>query len=126
MKTLRKVSIVLISLLIIFSLSIGAFAEFYTQRDFSLNFQGCIYTSLFTKDDDTETVTIHCTDLCGSDNVKVTICDSTHRPVSNTVTISKASDVKYLSYNSYIPKGEVYYLRFCSDNYVSISGYLTL
>ncbi len=126
MKTLRKVSIELISLLVIFSLSIGAFAESYTNCDFSFDFRGCIYTSLFTKDDDTETVTIHCTALRGSDNVKVTICDSTHRPVSNTVTISKASDVKYLSYNSHIPTGGVYYLRFCSDNYVSISGYLTL
>lgn len=126
MKTLRKASIMLISLLVIFSLSISAFAESYTQRDFSLNFQGCIYTSRFTKDDDTETVTIHRTAFRGSDNVKVTICDSTHRPVSNTVTISGAPDVKYLSYNSYIPTGGVYYLRFCSENYVSISGYLTL
>lgn len=125
MRTLSKISIVLISVLMIFTLSISAFAVPNMHYNFSLSFQGCVYTSRLIIDDVAKPVAIHCDAIYGSDNVKVTICDSNHRPVSNTITISKAPDVKYLSFNSYTIESRYYYLRFYSDNHVSISGYWT-
>lgn len=124
MRTLRKITITLLSLLMIYTLSIGAYAEARTRNEFSFSFQGCVYTPLVAKTDDGEAV-IRFTAIRGSDTVKVTICDSNHRPISNTITIYGVSGVKYLTYNPYELKGNYYCLRICSDNYASVSGYWT-
>ena len=73
MRTLSKISIVLISVLMIFTLSISAFAVPNMHYNFSLSFQGCVYTSRLIIDDVAKPVAIHCDAIYGSDNVKVTI-----------------------------------------------------
>lgn len=124
MRTLRKIIILLISLLMIYTLSIGAYAEARTRNGFSFSFQGCVYTPLVTKTDEGDAV-IRFAAIRVSDAVEVTICDSNRRPVSNTVTISGVSDVKNLTYTRLGYKGDSYCLRICSDNYAGVSGYWT-
>ena len=125
MRTLRKITIALISLLMIYTLSIGAYAEARTRNEFSFSFQDCVYTPFVMKTDDVGYATVRCTAIRGSDTVKVTICDSNRRPVSNTIAISGISDVKNLTYTRLGYKGDYYCLRICPDNFASVAGYWT-
>lgn len=123
MKTLKKISITFILAIMICALSVNAFAASYTHNNFSFNFKGCVYTSVTDKTSDNEYVTICFTEIGENDVVKVTICNDAHGPVSDTITISGESGVKYIPYNSWRCGGGLYYLKFCSDKPVSVSGY---
>lgn len=109
----------------IYTLSIGAYAEARTRNEFSFSFQDCVYTPFVMKTDDAGYATVRCTAIRGSDTVKVTICDSNRRPVSNTITISGTYDAKNLTYSRLGNKGDYYCLRICSDNFASVAGYWT-
>ena len=106
------------------ALSISAFAEPHIQKNFSLTFQGCTYTPLIKKSDDVSFATVRFTNIYGSDTITVAICDSNHRPVSETITISEKPDSKYdIEYSQLTYKGNSYCLRICSGNYyTTVSG----
>lgn len=121
MRTLRKISIVLMSVLMIFTLSIGAYAEAQTRNELSFSFQGCVYTPLVAKTDEGDAV-ICFTAIRGSDAVEVTICDSNHRPISNTTMMIYGACAIHSAYHCFNNIGNSYCLRICSDNYANVSG----
>lgn len=114
MPTLRKTIVLLVSLLMVYTLSIGAYADTRMSSSFSLDFQESVYTPLVMKTNNSSYATIHIDDISGSNKIWITIYDSKHKPVSETITISKAPYVMYLTYYSYIVVGETYCLRLCS------------
>lgn len=124
MRTTEKILTTVISALMICVLNISVFAESRVQNSFSFSVQDCAYTPLVAKFDDTEYATVYCT---ANNAIKVTICDSNHRPVSKTITIPKDSYARYnIDYSNLAYKGNSYCLKICSDDYyTNVSGYWT-
>lgn len=123
MRSTKKLLTMIISALMICVLNISVLAESRVQNNFSFSVQGCTYTPLVAKFDDTEYAAVYCT---ANNAIKVTICDSNHRPVSKTISIPKESIARYnIDYSNLPYKGNSYCLKICSDYYTIVSGYWT-
>lgn len=125
MKTIKKITTLVVLVIMVLDLNIGASAQNYTPYNFSFSGRGCFYTPLVNKDNNSNYATVYINNQNATASIYLQICDSNHRPVSATITIAGNTNSIYsIQYSYPLIAGKAYCLAIDSGYYgMAVSGY---